>query len=81
MKSILFFPLLLSASLMAQEPGSSSSIFNMREAEKLKHKLCTNQIWYRTLWLHFLFQILNCFEMFAKKMEDYETSYTILNVR
>jgi hypothetical protein len=34
MKSILLFPLLLGASLMAQEPDSSSAIFNMREAER-----------------------------------------------
>jgi ketosteroid isomerase-like protein len=34
MKSILLFPLLLTTSLMAQEPDSSSALFSMREAEQ-----------------------------------------------
>ena len=34
MKSIILFPLLLATSVMAQEPDSSSALFNMREAER-----------------------------------------------
>jgi len=34
MKSILLFPLLLATTVMAQEPDSSSALFNMREAER-----------------------------------------------
>jgi ketosteroid isomerase-like protein len=34
MKSILLFPLLLTSSVMAQEPDSSSALFSMRDAER-----------------------------------------------
>jgi ketosteroid isomerase-like protein len=34
MKVIFLFPLLLATSVMAQEPDSSSALFNMREAER-----------------------------------------------
>jgi hypothetical protein len=34
MKYFILFPLLLSSSVMAQEPDSNSALFSMREAER-----------------------------------------------